>query len=63
MVVMKKQNIVITDQTGCKSSLISVYTPYIDRVNRVKKKIRLFLQKRSDLALLYLLRHDKVFKR
>ena len=38
MVVMKKQNIVITDQTGCKSSLISVYTPYIDRVNRVKKR-------------------------
>ena len=26
MVVMKWQNIVITDMTGCKSSLISVYT-------------------------------------
>ena len=47
MGVMKLQNIVITDETGCKSSLISVYTichfkttiytPYIARVNRVKK--------------------------
>ena len=46
MVVMKLQNIVITNETGCKSSLISVnsichfkttiYTPYIARVNRVK---------------------------
>ena len=72
MVVMKLQNIVITDETGCKSSLIivytichfktTIYTLYIARVNRVKM-IRLFLWKRSDLALLYLLRHDKVFKR
>ena len=47
MVGMKWQNIVITDETGCKSSLISVYTichfkttiyiPYIARVKRVKK--------------------------
>ena len=42
MVVMKWQNVVITDMTGCKNSLISVYTichfkttiytPYIGRV-------------------------------
>ena len=47
MVVMKWQIIGITYETGCKSSLISVYTichfkttirtPYIARVNRVKK--------------------------
>ena len=46
MVGMKWQNIVITYETGCKSSLISVYTiclfktiytPYIARVNRIKK--------------------------
>ena len=52
MVVMKWQIIVITDETGCKSSLINVntffhfktniYTLYIGRANRVKK-IRLFL--------------------
>ena len=46
MVVMKLQNIVITNETGCKSSLISVnsichfkttiYTPDIARVNRIK---------------------------
>ena len=44
MVVMKWQNVVITDMTGCKSSLISVYTichfkttiytPYIARVKK-----------------------------
>ena len=47
MVVMKWQIIGITYETGCKSSLISVYTichfkttihtPYIARLNRVKK--------------------------
>ena len=47
MVGMKLQNIVITDETGCKSSLISVYNichfkttiyiPYIAIVNNVKK--------------------------
>ena len=47
MVVMKFPNIVITDETGCKSSLVSVYTichfkttiytQYIARVNRGKK--------------------------
>ena len=47
MVVMKLQNIVITNETGCKITLISVnpichfkttsYRPYIARVNRVKK--------------------------
>ena len=44
MVVMKWQNVVITDMTGCKSSLISVntichfkttmYTSYIARVKK-----------------------------
>ena len=48
MVVMKWQIIGITYETGCKRSLISVYTichfkttihtPYIARVNRVKKR-------------------------
>ena len=47
MVVLKWQNIVIQDETGCKGSLISIYTicrfkttictPDIARVNRVKK--------------------------
>ena len=47
MVVLKWQNIVIPDETGCKGSLISIYTicrfkttictPDIVRVNRVKK--------------------------
>ena len=47
MVGMKWQNIVVTDETGCKSSLISVYTichfkttiyiPYIAIVKTVKK--------------------------
>ena len=44
---VEMEHIVITDETGCESSLISVYTicnfkttiytPYIARVNRVKK--------------------------
>ena len=44
MVAMKWQNVVITDMTGCKSCLISVYTichfkttiytPYIARVKK-----------------------------
>ena len=48
MVVMKWQIIAITYETGCKSSLISVYTichfkttiytPYTARLNKVKKK-------------------------
>ena len=47
MIVMKFQNIVITDETGCKSSLVSVYTichfkttiytQYIAGVKRGKK--------------------------
>ena len=44
MVVMKWQNVVITDMTGCKSSLISVYTichfkttMYTSYIARVKK--------------------------
>ena len=50
MVVMKWQNVVITDMTGCKSSLISVYTIchfkttiYTPYIARVKKKIVLLL--------------------
>ena len=44
MVVMKSQNVVITDMTGCKNGLISVYTichlkttiytPYIAKVKK-----------------------------
>ena len=54
---IKMANIAITDETGCKSSLIRVYTfcnfkatIYTPYIARVKKNTILFHQKRSDLV-------------
>ena len=59
MVVMKWQNVVITDMTGCKSSLISVYTIchfkttiYTPYIARVKKDLTVTLEEvRSGFTL------------
>ena len=59
MVVMKWQNVVITDMTGCKSSLISVYTIchfkttiYTRYIARVKKDRTVTLEEvRSGFTL------------
>ena len=66
---IKMANIAITDETGCKSSLIrvytfchfkaTIYTPYIARV----KKYHTVPSEEVRSGLFYLLRQDKVFKK